>query len=64
MTEVDESYIVFFRTTEFTIAGKYFRKQREIAIRNFQIQNRTRVEPSFPELGEETIAREEYNYSS
>ena len=48
-------------TTEFTIAGKYLRKQQEIAIRNFQIQNKTRVEPSYPEIGGEIIKREECN---
>ena len=52
------------RTTEFTIAGKYLRKQQEIAIRNFQIQNKTRVEPSYPEIGGEIITREECNYSN
>ena len=31
------------RTTKFTNAGKCLRKQQEIAIRNFQIQNKTRV---------------------
>ena len=59
-----ENIIKKIRTTEFTIAGKYLRKQREIAIRNFQIQNKTRVEPSYPEIGDEIIAREEYNYSN
>ena len=48
-------------TTEFTIAGKYLRKQQKIAIRNFQIQNKTRVEPSYPEIGGEIIKREECN---
>ena len=52
------------RTTEFTIAGKYLRKQQEIAIRNFQLQNETRVEPSYPEIGGEIITREECNYSN
>ena len=52
------------RTTEFTIAGKYLRKQQEIATRNFQIQNKTRVEPSYPEIGGEIITRKEYNYSN
>ena len=52
------------RTTEFTIAGKYLRKQQEIAIRNFQIQSKTRVEPSYPEIGGEIITRKEYNYSN
>ena len=52
------------RTTDITIAGKYLRKQREIAIRNFQIQNKTRVEPSYPEIGGEIITRKECNYSN
>ena len=52
------------RTTEFLSAGKYLRKQQEIAIRNFQIQNKTRVEPSYPEIGGEIIMREECNYSN
>ena len=52
------------RTTDFTSAGKYLRKQQEIAIRNCQIQNKTRVEPSYPEIGGEIITREEYNYSN
>ena len=51
------------RTTEFTIAGKYLRKQQEIAICNFQIQNETRVELSYPEIGGEIIKRRENNYS-
>ena len=44
--------------------GKVPKKQREIAIRNFQIQNKTRVEPSYPEIGEETIAKKDHDYSS
>ena len=44
--------------------GKVPKKQREIAIRNFQIRNKTRVEPSYPEIGEETIAKEDHGYSS
>ena len=33
------------------------KKQREIAIRNFQIRIKTRVEPSYPEIGKKTIAK-------
>ena len=44
--------------------GKILKKQQEIAIRNFQIQNKTRVEPSYPEIGGEIITREECNYSN
>ena len=40
------------------------KKQREIAIRNFQIRNKTRVEPSYPEIGKEAIAKEDHDYSS
>ena len=47
-----------------TIAGKYLKKQREIAIRNLQMQKKTRVEPSYPEIGEGVIAEGEYIYSS
>ena len=38
-------------------------KQREIAIRNFQIKNRTRVELSYPGIGREIIKRRENNDS-
>ena len=44
--------------------GKVPKKQREIAIRNFQIRNKTRVEPPYPEIGKETIAKEDHDYSS
>ena len=36
--------------------GKVPKKQREIAIRNFQIRNKTRVELFYPEIGKETIS--------
>ena len=51
------------RTTEFTIAGKYSKKQQEIAIRNFPIKNKTRVELSYLEIGGELTKRRENNYS-
>ena len=38
-------------------------KQQEIAIGNFQIKNRTRVELSYPEIRGEIIKRGENNYS-
>ena len=41
--------------------GKVPKKQREIAIRNFQIQNKRE---SYPEIGKEMIAREDHDYSS
>ena len=44
--------------------GKVPKKQREIAIRNFQIRNKTRVEPPYPEIGKEAIAKEDHDYSS
>ena len=44
--------------------GKVPKKQRKNAIRNFQMRNETRVEPSYPEIGEETIAKEDHDYSS
>ena len=51
------------RTTKLKIAGKYSRKQQEIAIRNFPIQNNTRVELSYPKIGGENTKRRENNYS-
>ena len=38
-------------------------KQQEIAIRNFPIQNNTRVELSYPEIRGAIIKRRENNYS-
>ena len=44
--------------------GKVPKNQRESAIRSFQTQNKTRVEPYYPEIGKETIAKEDHDYSS
>ena len=56
-----ENIIYKIKTAELTIAGKYFKKEREIVIHNFQIQNKTRVEPTYLEIGTEMIV---HNYSS
>ena len=47
----------------FTIAGKYLKKAAGNCYSQFPDINQTRVELSYPEIGEEAITREEQIYS-
>ena len=45
-------------------SGKVLKKTAGNCYSLFPLQNKTRVEPSNPEIGGEIITREEYNYSN
>ena len=44
--------------------GKVPKKAAGNCYSQFPDTNKTRVEPSYPEIGKETIAREDHDYSS
>ena len=52
------------QNNRFTIAGKYFKKAAGNCYSRFPEPKQTRVEPSYPEIGEGVITEEEYIYSS
>ena len=53
ISEIDD------QNDQFTIAGRYLNKTAGICYSQFPDINQARVEPSHPEIGEETIAKEE-----
>ena len=54
---------VQYQNNRFTIAGKYFKKAAGNCYSQFPDINQTRVELSYPEIGEEAITKEEHIYS-
>ena len=52
------------QSNRFTIAGKYFKKAARNCYSQIPDTKQTRVEPSYPDIGEGVITEEEYSYSS
>ena len=52
------------QNNQFTIAGKYLKKAAGNYYSQFPDTKQTRVEPSYPEIGEGVITKEEYIHSS
>ena len=52
------------QNNRFTITGKYLTKAAGNCYSQFPDTKQTRVEPSYPEIGEGVITEEEYIYSS
>ena len=51
------------QNNRYTIAGKYFKKAEGNCYSQFPDTNQTRVELSYPEIGEEAITKEEHIHS-
>ena len=52
------------QNNRFTVAGKYLKKAAGNFYSQFPDTKQTRVEPSYPEMGEGVIIEEEYIYSN